>query len=283
MVSRLTGIGNILWLGTNRMLKDSWINRLIYSVLTDGIIVNASRIRETLSATGFIPERKVKVLYRGINSTLLDKYLLSDDQKTGKPMEITSMGRLDKNKNHDLLLREFARFLGMRPGIDARLQILGEGNERPDLERLIDELGLSDHVILRGFVADPYPDLARSDVFAMTSKYEGLSISLLEAMYLGNAPVSTYGGGGVTDIITDGQNGLLFEYGDEKALSNHFLKLYLEPQWRRQISRAAHRSVSDRYSATCIEKEIVEFCNEIREACTSEPSHSVDSVIRNKS
>lgn len=54
-------------------------------------------------------------------------------------------------------------------------------------------------------------------------------------MYLGNAPVSFFAGGGVTEIITDGHNGLLFEYGDDEALANHFIKLYIDPEWRQMI------------------------------------------------
>jgi glycosyltransferase involved in cell wall biosynthesis len=264
MVSRLCGIINIIWLGARRELKNNRINRLVYRSLADGMIVNAQRIKDTLTVSGLIPEQNIKVLYRGINSTVLDRYLIAPGKKCGTTMVITAMGRLDKNKSHDLLLRGFARFLNLRPDIDSRLQILGEGNERPNLERLIAELRLEGRVFLRGFVANPYPDLAKSDVFAMTSESEGLSIALLEAMYLGNAPVSTYAGGGVTEIITDEQNGLLFEYGDDKALANHFMKLYLDPEWRQKIGKAAHTSVSERYSANRIEQEIVAFCKEIK-------------------
>ena len=262
IVSRLCGTVNILWLGARRELQNSWVNRLVYGTLADGIIVNARQIKETLAKSGVVDERKIKVLYRGIDSTALDRYLRPSSNETGRTMKITAMGRLDKNKSHDLLLRGFARFLALRPGIEARLEILGEGNERPNLERLIAELGLETRVVLRGFCADPYPELARSDVFAMTSESEGLSIALLEAMYLGNAPVSTYAGGGVTEIIDDGKNGLLFEYGDEKALASHLLKLYLEPEYRRRIADAARQSVAERYSAARVEREIVAFCKE---------------------
>jgi glycosyltransferase involved in cell wall biosynthesis len=264
IVSRLCGTLNILWLGARRELQNSMVNRLVYGTLADGIIVNARQIKETLAKSGVVDERKIKVLYRGIDSTVLDRYLRHPGKEAGVPMMITAMGRLDKNKSHDLLLRGFARFLSLQPGIEARLEILGEGNERPNLERLIGELRLEGRAVLRGFCSDPYPDLGYSDVFAMTSESEGLSIALLEAMYLGNAPVSTYAGGGVIEIIDDGKNGLLFEYGDEKALASHLLKLYLEPEYRRKIADAARKSVAERYSAERVEREIVEFCKEVQ-------------------
>jgi len=264
VVSRLCGISNILWLGALRNLEDTWVNRLVYGTLSDGIIVNARQLKEALVESGFIEAAKAKVLYRGINSTVLDKFRRNDDDKAGKPMLVTAMGRLDKNKSHDLLLRGFARFLKMESGTEARLEILGEGNERPNLERLIETLDLKSRAVLRGFVAEPYTDLARSDVFAVTSESEGISIALLEAMYLGNAPVSTYAGGGVTDIITDGENGLLFEHGDEQALASHLLKLYREPDYQRNIANAAQRSVAEKYSADRIEQEVLAFCQEVR-------------------
>ncbi|HWR01704.1 MAG TPA: glycosyltransferase family 4 protein, partial [Chlorobaculum sp.] len=105
-------------------------------------------------------------------------------------------------------------------------------------------------------------ELAKSDIFAMTSQSEGLSIALLEAMYLGNAPISTLAGGGVREIIDDGKNGLLFEFGDQQALAAILLKLYLELEWRRQIADTARKSVAEKYSATRIEQEMVTFCRQ---------------------
>lgn len=264
IVNHLCGTINILWLGALRTPQQTIVNKLVYHTLADGIIVNAAQIKKGLFNSGFIPQEKVKVIYNGIDSTVLERYIRPRGNEAGWPMMITAMGRLDKNKSHDLLLRGFARFLDMRPNIDARLEILGEGNERLNLERLISELGLGGQVVLRGFVADPYPDLAYSDVFAMTSESEGLSIALLEAMYLGNVPISTYAGGGVTEIIDNGKNGLLFEYGDEKVLASHLLKLYLEPGYRRRIAKAARKSVLERYSGERVEREIVEFCEEVQ-------------------
>jgi glycosyltransferase involved in cell wall biosynthesis len=262
IVSRICGIRNILWLGALRTPQNTLAGRLVYRTLADGIIVNARQIKVGLVMSGFIPPDRVRVVYNGIDTKALDRIATERTPHHGKGMVVTSIGRLDKNKNHELLLRGFARFLAMQPGIEANLEILGEGSERANLERLIKELKLNGRARLRGFVGNPYPELAKSDVFAMTSESEGLSIALLEAMYLGNAPVSTFAGGGVTEIISDGINGHLFKYGDETALASIFLKLYLEPDYRRQIGEAARKSVAEKYSAARIEQQIVNFCRE---------------------
>ena len=260
IVSRLCGIRNVIWLGALRTLQNTLTNRLVYGILADGIIVNARQIKAGLVESGFVQPEKVRVIYNGIDTKALDRSFPEREKNHRKTMVVTSVGRLDKNKNHELLLRSFARFLSMQPGIDARLEIFGEGNERASLEKLIGELNLGGRAILRGFVANPYPELAKSDLFVMTSQSEGLSIALLEAMYLGNTPVSTLAGGGVREIIDEGKNGFLFEFGDQQALASILLKLYLEPEWRRLIAGEARRSVAEKYSATRIEQEIVTFC-----------------------
>jgi len=157
VVSRICGIINIVWIGARLELKNNCLNTLVYRSLADGMIVNAWQIRETVTSDGLISERNIKVLYRGINSTMLDRYRISPPQKCGTMMVITTTGRFDRNKSHDLLLRGFARFLILRPGIEERLQILGEGNERTRLEQLIGKLGIGEQVQLRGFISDPYP------------------------------------------------------------------------------------------------------------------------------
>ncbi|NTW51422.1 MAG: glycosyltransferase [Chlorobiaceae bacterium] len=262
IVSRICGIRNVLWLGALRTPKNTLAGRLVYRTLADGIIVNARQIKEGLLKSGFIPADRIRVIYNGIDTRELDRVAPEKTRNTGRKMVITAMGRLDKNKSHDLLIRGFARFLAMMPAIEATLQILGEGAERANLEQLIRKLKLDGKVVLRGFIDNPYPELAGSDVFAMTSVSEGLSIALLEAMYLGNAPVSTLAGGGVTEIITDSVNGRLVGYGDENALADIFLKFYLEPDYRRQISEAARLSVAEKYSAACIEQQMVTFCRQ---------------------
>ncbi|NTU92110.1 MAG: glycosyltransferase [Chlorobiaceae bacterium] len=265
IVSRLCGISNIIWLGALRELKNSWINRLVYGTLADGIIVNADCIRQKLIGTGFIAPEKTRVVFYGLDTRALDLYRKKRAEKSGKEMLITAAGRLDKNKNHAALIRAFSRFLAMRPGIEAKLQILGEGPERSDLQKLITQLGLEDRVALPGFSHNPYQELVKSDVFVMTSVTEGLSIALLEAMYLGNAPISTLAGGGVMEIIENGYNGFLIQNGDEIALASLLLKFNLEPDLRQRIAESAWKSVAHKYAAERITREIADFCQEVRQ------------------
>src|SRR5204863_8071086 len=97
----------------------------------------------------------------------------------GAPPVVLGVGKLKPQKGFDVLLRAFAR---LRAARTARLVILGEGPQRRALERLARELGIADDVALPGFVANPFAWMARSAVFALSSRWEGLPSVLIEAL-----------------------------------------------------------------------------------------------------
>ena len=114
-------------------------------------------------------------------------------------------------------------------------------------------------VLFTGFTANPFAYLSHSDLFTLTSIIEGLSIALLEAMYLGVAPISTYAGG-VEEVITDEKNGFLLHYGDEEKLAELLARLYLNPGLRTEIAKQARQTVLPMFSLDKLQEEIVRFC-----------------------
>lgn len=106
-------------------------------------------------------------------------------RKEGPPRLVTA-GRMVKQKRHDILLRAFAQIRSQ----EARLTILGDGPLRGDLERLAAELGIAGRVDMPGYTADVIPELRRSDLFVLSSDYEGLPAVLLESLAC-NVPVVT--------------------------------------------------------------------------------------------
>ncbi|WP_338113703.1 glycosyltransferase [Thiococcus pfennigii] len=129
---------------------------------------------------------------------------------------IVSAGRLARQKDYPTLLKAFAR---LRERVDARLVIFGEGEERQPLETLVRELGLADHVALPGFVTNPYAWIARADVFALSSAWEGFGNVIAEALALGRPIVATNCPGGPREILQDGRFGTLVPVGDDLALA----------------------------------------------------------------
>ena len=130
---------------------------------------------------------------------------------------IVGMGRLTRQKDFATLIRAFAR---VRQGLPARLIVLGEGEDRDDLEALCRSLGVAADVDLPGFVANPYAILARARLFVLSSRWEGLPGALIEALACGARVVATDCPSGPREILDDGRYGQLVPVEDEAALAD---------------------------------------------------------------
>ncbi len=139
-----------------------------------------------------------------------------DRAPASRPPVIIAVGGLRKVKDFPTLLRAFAQ-LEKR---EARLLILGEGKERTALTRLTRKLGIADRVDVHGFVADPYPYIARSRLLALSSRREGLGNAVVEAMALGTPVVVTDCSAGLRELLQGGRLGPLVPVGDPRALAH---------------------------------------------------------------
>lgn len=258
IVSRICGIKNVLWLGTTLDLKSKWIYNIVFNMMADGIIVNAKKIKETLLLSNYMRPERIKVVYYGLDPELIRQQSMPDIIKPF-PFMISAMGRVEPNKGFDFLIRSFAHFLAITHAPDAGIVIMGQGTHIDEYKQLAASLGIASRIIFTGFTDNPFPYLKISDVFALTSIVEGLSTALLEAMYLNNAPVSTYAGG-VEEIITNGINGFLVHYGDEEKLAGLLARLYQNPALTTTIAEKACQTVTPMFSLDKLQEEIVSFC-----------------------
>ena len=153
-----------------------------------------------------------------------------------EPPPIVAAGRLDPQKDFPTLLRAFAR---LRRQQETRLVILGEGPERPHLEAMVRELGLEDVVALPGFLMNPYAHFARSALFVLSSRWEGLPTVLIEALACGAPAVATDCPSGPAEILRQGKLGRLVPVGDVAALSAAIAATLDEPD--SEPARAARR------------------------------------------
>jgi glycosyltransferase involved in cell wall biosynthesis len=129
---------------------------------------------------------------------------------------IITVGSLKEEKNQRLLLRSFARLRKRRA---AKLMIVGAGPLEDELKRQAVSLGVADHVIFAGFVAQPWGHYLSADLFVLSSDYEGYPNVLVEAMRCGIAVVSTDCESGPREILDGGRFGRLVPVGDEAALA----------------------------------------------------------------
>lgn len=129
---------------------------------------------------------------------------------------ILTVGTLKRVKRHDVLLDAFAR---IAPATDATLCILGEGQDRVELETQVSRLGLQGRVLLPGYASDPNPWYAHADLFVLSSDHEGFGNVIVEAFEHGVPVVSTDCPSGPREILQDGKHGTLVPVGDVDALA----------------------------------------------------------------
>jgi len=151
--------------------------------------------------------------------------------------ELLAVGRLDEQKGFDVLLRAFAASGLAAHG--SRLTILGEGPQRPVLERLAADLGLAEAVSMPGVVKEPERWMARCAVFVLSSRYEGFPNVLLEAMAMGCAVIATDCDSGPREIVDDGVNGVLVPPEDPDALAAALVRLMHDAELRRDLGDRA--------------------------------------------
>lgn len=157
-----------------------------------------------------------------------------------KLKKIVNVGRLNIQKNQKMLIFAFSVISKLHP--DYRLHIYGEGALRDSLSQQISELKLNERIILEGNVSNVHERISDAEIFVLSSNFEGLSNALLEAMAMGLSCISTKCAG-ATELIIDGQNGLLIDVGDEAELVKAMLKLIENKNYAYQLGNEAKKIV----------------------------------------
>lgn len=213
-----------------------------YYPQNDGLIaVSHGVARDSAQLLG-IPRERIDVIYDPVVTPEL--YALADE-----PLEhswfgdhevpvILGVGRLEPQKNFSSLITAFARVRHQRP---CRLVILGEGKLRSSLENQVRDLGLADDVHLPGFVDNPYKYMKHAHLFVLSSSWEGLGDSLVEALALGTPAVSTACPDGPEEVLDGGRYGRLVPVNDAEALADAMLATLAEPLPAEDLRRAAER------------------------------------------
>ena len=151
---------------------------------------------------------------------------------------IVAVGRLDANKNHEMMIRAFAALKDKYS--EYTLTIYGEGELRGYLEGLTRELGISERVILPGVIPDVAAQIEKAALFLLTSYSEGVSNALIEALATGLPVISTdVPSGGTVELMTDGVNGLIIPVGDRQALEKAMDRLLGDPAYAERLGREA--------------------------------------------
>lgn len=186
----------------------------------DKVICVSKGIEKDMQRLIGVPASKTETIHNPVDIELIHRQMqaIVDHpwiDATTAPA-ILAAGRLTDAKDYPTLLRAFAR---LRERREARLIILGKGEQEAQLKTLADELEISRDVDLVGFQENPYAWMGRCDLYVMSSAWEGLPVALVEAMACGARVVSTDCRTGPDEILESGRWGRLVPVGDVDALS----------------------------------------------------------------
>ena len=217
----------------------SLLRRLVYPFATQ--VISCSQGVD--DNWGWLSSDRRKVIYNPLavkpesatDTKLPEKF--ASDKKT-----IVGMGRLTEQKGFDILLAAFASIAPQYP--DWQLLILGEGEQRQQLEAQRDRLGLQSRVIMPGLLDNPFPLLRRSHIFVLSSLYEGFGNVIIEAMACDLPVISTDCPSGPGEIITNGENGILVPNRDRDSLAKAMAQLMSDPERRIQLAKTAQKSLN---------------------------------------
>jgi glycosyltransferase involved in cell wall biosynthesis len=222
---------------------DRWLQRTSIGRLyrfSQRVLVPSRGVADDLSAyTGLSPEKIRVVPSPGIPDDLFDRTLPLPDHPWFREPElpvILSAGELGARKDFATLLRAFTLLRARRP---CRLVIIGRGKQREQLLELADTLGIRADVDLPGFVENPYSYMAHADLFAFSSRWEGLGLVLVEALALGTPVVATDCPSGPAEILQHGRFGQLVPVGDPGALARAMEATLDEKKSRDFLQQAA--------------------------------------------
>lgn len=208
--------------------------------LSDAIICVSEYDRQLALRMGVGNASLLTRIHNGVPEVSADQH--SIPQKAGG-LRIICVARLDAPKDHALLLAA----LVMVKHLPWVLELIGDGPLTQAVKQKTRDLGLADRVEFSGLCSDVPLRLARSDVFVLASGWEGLPLSILEAMRAG-LPVVASDVGGVSESVTDDVTGFLVHKGDKTALANRLMRLLNDAALRRKMGLAGRAAYEHEFA-----------------------------------
>ena len=179
------------------------VNTLYFKLGWSVPVALSPQVRRTIVSFYGLPEEAVPMIYNGAD---LGKCIPKEDYRLSEPACLLHIGRFNDQKNHAGLLEAFALILRRYP--NCCLKLIGDGELREAVERQTESLGIRDRVLFLGNRSDVYPLLREADLFLLPSKFEGMPMTIIEAMGTG-LPIVATAVGGVPDMLKNLESGLL--------------------------------------------------------------------------
>ena len=209
---------------------------------SDKILCDSKRVETEFKKCLKLPDNLIKVI--PIGGIDLAQYCCRK-RDMHPTIEVGSIGRLREPKGYTYLI-EAAKMV-VRENDNVSFSIVGDGPEFSNLQNLIRKFDLSEKVKLLGFRSDICSILSKWDIYTQSSLWEGLCITVVEAMASG-LPIVATNVGGIPESVVDGYNGFLVPPGDPEMLANKILELAENPDLRIRMGRKSRKIAVEKYS-----------------------------------
>ena len=210
----------------------NWLVEWFSCAMATIVVAISDFDRQTLIRRRICSSRKLEMIH---NAYAVDPAPVAPNRPTPEIVNIGFVGRLVAQKGCDLLIAAYARLAA--GGLPARLTIVGDGPDRSELERRVEDMRLGGSVEFLGFQPDGAALMAEMDIVAVPSRFEPFGIVAVEAMAQGR-PVVAAAVGGLTETVVDGTTGRLVPAGDPARLADALADLVRSSALREQMGEA---------------------------------------------
>lgn len=233
-IARETNIVSIL--NEGKFFRN-WLYRTFYKNY-DLIIAQSKDMKNDLIESYGIPEEKINRISNPVNIPMI---IDASNAEVTFPfstqyINLLAVGRLKHQKGFDLLISAFSRL----SADSYRLLILGEGEEKANLQKMVKESNLEGKVIFKDFVKNPFPYMKSADVFVLSSRNEGFPNVILESLACGTPVLANDCPGGVNELIEPGSNGEICNIGNVESFETGLLKT-LKIKDRESVTRSVEK------------------------------------------
>ena len=227
----------------NTNLDEGWAKRKIkkfLSFFTKKIVAVSEAVREYSVSRDRIKAKKITVILNGID---ILKFSAAEKERFSNPPVIAVIGRLDEQKGHKYLFEA----LNLIKMIQWVLWVVGDGSLKNNLELLAKDLNLRERIIFLGARRNVAEILGQIDIFVLPSLWEGLGLAVLEAAAAGK-PIVASRVGGIPEIISDGETGILVEPKNVKSLADGLEHVLLGTAEAKEMGERVREVVREKFS-----------------------------------
>jgi glycosyltransferase involved in cell wall biosynthesis len=255
LAARLAGVRRVIFTEHGREHDDPALQRRLDGWAargTDVVVAVSHRLADYLQRTVGVPADRITTIENGVDRTVFHPGPAPEELRRRLELApgavvIGSIGRLESVKGYDRLLRVFHRALESEdPSHPLALVLVGDGSERGALQALAVELGIERRVRFAGWAGDPAQTYRLLDVFALTSRSEGLSLSLLEALASGAVPVVNDVGANA-EVLGQAMTSQVVPEGEWDRFAGVLSETARDPERRRRLQAAGLARIAERY------------------------------------